>query len=254
MAHKTKPTAKEEEGMWTRYEIRFDFVDRLCAGLPADPETQRKMLEARKPKRRPPESQSIDEIAEELVERTLRPESEDQATEEDDRSLHVFERLMLPGMEERVLVLRTMTFRAHIKDVVDVLSAQFIGKPEKGSGVRSFAVRAKNALYYPREIRYVPILDQDGKPLTRQTEIEWDKPIHPKGRPSALKSYEYVLGAVVLWPLSVLTDITGKPNLSEQDLKYIFEFGGTKGYGPERGAGEGKYFPTITKVEGGEHG
>ena len=234
--------------MWTEFEVRMDFLHRVVASMPANPDLIKKWAESRRPAVRPPGGKSIDEIAEEVY-ATL-PD-----TEEVKESLHVFQR------RDAVLCVRMGTIRAHIKDQVDRLSSLYIGKIE---GERSFAVRAKNALYYPPEVYWLPILDQIDQPVVAPTGI-YEKPIHamtPRGRISALKAMEYVEQARLRFPLLVLTQPTrtkkgkegetdvempGKLVVSEKDLDTIFMYGSTRGYGGERGDGEGKYTFTITQ-------
>lgn len=53
--------------MWTRYDVRWDFITDLCASLPGDSALVKAWLDARKPARRPPDAKSIDEIAAEVI-------------------------------------------------------------------------------------------------------------------------------------------------------------------------------------------
>lgn len=221
--------------MWTKYSVRWEFFTALCAGLPADPEMLRQFLESRKPRVRPPEARSIDEIAAEVSETVLMGEE----TEQTEETLHVFQRV------NGGLAMRCATVRAHIKDVVSTLSSLYVGKVQ---GERSFAVRAKAALYYPPEVYWLPVVRPDGSPITEPTGIR-RKPIHmntPRGPRSAIKVYEYIEEAVLEFPLWVLTQPNGKLVVSEADLKTIFMYGGVHGYGPERGDGEGRYAFTLT--------
>jgi hypothetical protein len=81
---------------------------------------------------------------------------------------------------------------------------------------------------------------------------QYDKPIHVKtmqGERSALKTFEYVEGAVMKFPLEVLTQPSGRQVISQEDLATIMEYGGTHGYGGERSDGEGRYEFTIEKAE-----
>src|SRR5215472_2266435 len=140
--------------MWTRYDVEWKFVTKLCGSLPADPELQRKWLESRKPKVRPPDSKSIDEIAEEVAAST--PDVID---------------------EEGGLLLRMATIRAHIKDCARVLSSLYIGQIEKE---KSFAVKVLNSVYYPKEVYWTSVLEQgDGQQVKAPTG-QYDKPIHVK--------------------------------------------------------------------------
>jgi len=223
--------------MWTRYDVEWKFVTKLCGSLPADPELQKKWAESRKPKVRPPDSKSIEEIVEEVAAST--PEVPDE-----ERGLYVFQR------QEGGLVMRMATVRAHIKDCARVLSSLYIGRIEKE---KSFAVKVVNAVYYPKEVYWIPIMQGNGDLVRVKAPTgQYDKPIHVKtmqGERSALKTFEFVEGAVMRFPLLVLTQPSGKGVISEDDLATVMEYGGTHGYGGERSDGEGRYEFTLTKAD-----
>jgi len=221
--------------MWTRYDVEWKFVTKLCGSLPADPELQRKWLESRKPRVRPPDSKSIDEIVEEVAAST--PEVPDE-----ERGLYVFQR------QEGGLVLRMATIRAHIKDCARVLSSLYIGRIEKE---KSFAVKVLNSVYYPKEVYWTSVLEQgDGQQVKAPTG-QYDKPIHVKtmqGERSALKTFEFVEGAMLRFQLDILTQPSGRQVISQDDLETVMDYGGTHGYGGERSDGEGRYDFTLKKV------
>lgn len=222
--------------MWTRFDVRFEFLTRLCGGTPADPEMVKKWLAARAPKNRPPQSKSIDEIAEEVM-----------ATvpEEAEPSLHCFRRY------NGALSVEMRTIRGHMKDLSQVLSTLYVGKIEKE---KSFAVKVKNAVYYPPQVEWIPVLrTATGEPIP-SPDGAYDKAIHvytPQGPRTALKTVEFVEGASIVFPLQVLTNPQGKLVVSEVDLKTIFDYGGAHGYGPERGDGQGRYVASITQAQEG---
>jgi hypothetical protein len=223
--------------MWSKFDVEMKFITKLAASLPADPDLQKKWLESRAPKVRPPDSKSIDEIAAEVAETT--PEFDD----EEDRGFYVFQRL------EGGLVLRMATIRAHIKDCARVLSSLYVGRVEKE---KSFAVKVVNAVYYPPQVYWIPLLSQlDGEPIKEPSGV-YSKTIRvrtPQGERSAFKNMEYVENAVLRFQLQVLTQPSGKLVISEADLGSILEYGGVHGYGGERGDGEGRYTFSITKAE-----
>ena len=190
-------------------------------------------MESRKPTVRPPDSKSIDEIAAEVQESTAEVMSEE-------KGLYVFQR------QEGGLVLRMATVRAHIKDCARVLSALYVGKIERE---KSFAVKVLNSVYYPPEVYWVPVLGGNGEQM-KGPSGSYDKAIHVRtmqGERSALKTMEYVMGAVLRFPLLVLTQPSGKLVISEKDLGEIMEYGGTHGYGGERSDGEGRYEYTLER-------
>ncbi len=226
--------------MWTIYHAEFELLTKLCGGLPADPELQRRFLEGRKPKHKPPDGMSITEIAQELAE-TIEDSEEP--------GLNVFQRV------DGKLVVGMRTLRAHWKDMGGKLSRLYVGKLDTG---KSFNVKVKDSIYYPPQVKWVTILHKDGKPFTEPTGT-YDKPIHiitRQGPRSAIKTIEFVDEAFLQFQLYVLTtptrivegkEVPGKPIINEADLETIFQYGSVHGYGPERGDGEGKYICTLTK-------
>lgn len=227
--------------MWTPFEVKMTFLTRLVGSVPADPNLQQSWLESRKPANRPPSSKSISEVAKEVME----------TVEEDaEAKLLVFQRV------EGCLVMRAATVRAHIKEVARTLSTLFVGKV---AGEKSFNVKVLNGVYYPPQIYWLPILDENGQTI-REPSGTYDKAVHfPNPRTgqqtSALKSMEFIdAGCQLKHTLMVLTQPNGKLVVNEEDLNHLFEYGGTHGYGGERGDGEGRYVAQVSKVEGQPNG
>ena len=252
--------------MWTHYRVTFNFLTLVCASVPSDPEIVKKWLDARQPRVRPPGSPSIDEINEEVMASLERGEGEPDV----EHSTLVFQRqwLALPTTGElvRCLVLRMGTFRGHYKDCSGVLSRGFISRMDKQA---SFAARIKNYVYYDPRIKWIPICRPDGSFIT-EPDGTYDKPVHPmtrQGPISALKTFEYIEPpSQVSFNLRVLNtqvrrktklpdgmpgpeEIITLPNVAEDDLRYLFEYGGTHGYGGERGDGEGRYEFILERIE-----
>lgn len=222
--------------MWSTYQVRWRFFTPLCASVPANPEYIRRWLEARQPKTKPPQTKSIDEIAQEVIETTAQPEPEIAP------SALVFQSI------NGGLVIRTATIRSHIKDVAQVLSSLYMGKI---AGERSFAVRVKNAIYWDPEDYWTPILNMSGQQVTKHT-AEVERPVHamtPKGPVNALKVFQTVEDAVLNFKLLVLTTPSGTPVVSEEDLKKIFQYGGVHGYGGERSYDGGRYKADVKLLD-----
>jgi hypothetical protein len=222
--------------MWTQYEVEMNFLTRLVASVPSDPEIQRKWLESRKPTHQPPNTKSIQEVAEEVADSTLNPIAEE-------RSLLVFQRI------EGGIVMRAATVKAHIKDCSSQLSSLYVGRIDKE---KSFAVKVKNSVYLSPDIYWLPIL-RDGKPVASADGI-YDKAIHVRnpqgGTINAIKTMEFVEpGCTLAFSLLVLTTKTGTPVVSAEDLNSIFVYGGVHGYAGERGDGEGRYIARIECVK-----
>lgn len=220
--------------LWAHYRVRFSFLTRLCASVPADPEIIRKWLAAREPLVKPAGAKSIEEINEEVLASIERGEGEaDQSY-----SMLVFQR------EGGRLVMRAATVKAHIKDCARVLSAQYIGRIAQE---RAFSTRVTNGVYLDESIYWLPILRPDGHSIT-EADGAYDKPIHtrgPQGVQNSLKRFEYISPPSVLeFTLKVL----GK-SVTEADLHHVFSYGGVHGYAGERGDGEGRYTYTISRLD-----
>ena len=221
--------------MWTRIDVTWEFVTPLCASTPSDPDLIKAWLEARRPAIKPPDARSIQDVAEEVI--GALPDVPAEETK-----LLVFPRI------NGVLSARLATMRAHLKDCATVLSSLYVGKIK---GERSFAVKVKNALYWPPETEWVPILRKsDGQPFTEPTGTV-QRPVHsmtPQGMISAIKVFETVEGAMIRFPLVILTQPSGNLVVTETDLKTLFQYGGTHGYGGERSYDGGRYVFSLAKA------
>src|SRR6185503_6035801 len=148
--------------MWTIYTIRWDFYTKLCGSTPADPEIVKRVLDARKPKTRPPNSRSIVETAEEILATLANPQEEEFA-------VNMFQRF------KECCSFRSSTVKAHLKDIARVLSNQYIGRLE---GERAFSTRVINGVYLDQY--WIPILRQeDGSPFTEPSGV-FEQFIHPR--------------------------------------------------------------------------
>ena len=211
--------------LWTYYRVTFDFLGKLCASVPANPDLTTVWLESRQPKVRPPSSRTIAEINEEVTATMLAGESEERPP-----SLLVFQRV------DGKIVLRAATVRAHIKDCARVISAQAISRIK---GERAFSTKVINGVYHDETQYWLPVLDQSDNAVSEPTGRH-EKPIRFRlpdgGYQSAIKVFEYVENARVRFRLKVLGKVPGL-----QDLQTIFMYGAVHGYGGERGDGEGRY-------------
>ncbi len=218
---------KDLPQIWTPFKVTWLFIRDLCGSVPASKDLVRIWLENRAPAIRPPGGRSIDEIQEEVLDTLINPE-------EAPLPLRVFQRV------NGNLVVREDTVRAHLKDCARSVSAQFVGKIK---GERSFATRVVNGLYLDSMTEFIPITRHDGTPVTKEDDVI-DKPVHakgPRGEPiNALKSFETVHNARLDFTLWTLGN-----SVSIKDLKTLFQYGGTHGYGGERSAGGGKYLADI---------
>ncbi|SRR6266545_804199 len=235
------------ETLWTLYRVRFDFVTKLCASVPADQNLIANWLEARKPKVRAPGARSIDEINEEVL--ASLPEEEPVVNG------LVFQRDNRNGGG---LVVRAATVRAHMKDCSRVISS-FQGKVE---GDKSFATKVKNCVYHDESEYWIPILRPNGAKILAADGTK-EKAIHVldmRGRPmNALKLFEYVEPARIDFTIKILnapkrnpSGDTYAPIVPLKDLETLFLYGGTHGYAGERSDGEGRYTFTIEEINQGK--
>lgn len=227
-----KAQTVERPQIWREFRVRWQFLTRVCGQTPADPEIVRKWLEARQPNVRPPGGKSIDDINNEVLDSIASGDSEPP-----EFSVLTFQK------HNGGLVFRAGTIKAHIKDCARVISAQYVGKIK---GERSFAVRVVNGVYVDEAQYWVPLLRQDGTPVVAADGMH-DKPVHVmtrQGQINALKRFEYVAPPCVMdFTIKVLGQ-----SVTEDDLHYLFTYGGTHGYAGERGDGEGRYHYDLEAV------
>lgn len=251
------------QSVWTRYMLRMTFVNNLCASVPASPKLIKAWLDARKPAVRPPGGKSIDDINEEVLARLAKGEGE--APQEFNKL--VFER---DPSGDRALVVRAATVRAHTKEAARVLSTEHIGVIE---GEKRFSTRVINGVYFDIRHELLAIRRPDGTVVT-EPDGELEKPVHfstAQGPRSALKCFDFVKPPsmieitlfVLASPVKRKTkkkavegeapepepEPEAKPSVSVADLFKIYEYGGTHGYGGERGAGQGRYTFELFKEE-----
>jgi len=262
--------------MWAQFRVRWEFVSRLYASVPADPEMRKRWLEARAPKHRPPQSKSLDEIAQEVYETMAEPP---EAEDENEHQMLVFQRIVMPtGITQ--LAMRAATVRAHLKDCAMQVQTYVAGAVQ---GERAFATRVKNCVYPParhpllvahRGTPFIPLYRIDGAPITQADSVQ-EKAVHiitPQGPRSAIKSIEFVEDAAMTFPLhvlrqptrnvnrketdpktgktrSVLREQAGKLVVSESDLKTMMLYGGVHGYAGERSEDGGRYAFDIVEED-----
>lgn len=216
--------------LWSLYEVQWDGLNELCGSVPADPEIIRAWLESRRPKARPHDGKTINEIQEEVL-------ASVEVLDEAEFKILTFQR------HDGQCVMRAGTIRAHIKECAKTISAQHVGRIEKE---RAFSTRVLAGVYLDETVRWVPILRPDGTPVTKH-DGERDKPVRTRFG-SALKRFEWIEPWRLNFPLKVLLSPRGGPSVAEEDLDTIFRYGGVHGYAGERGDGAGRYHFTITQI------
>jgi len=222
--------------MWKTYEVKMKFIGKLCGSVPIDPELIKNWLEARKPRVKPPGSKSIDETAKEVTDSVA---NVNEQKEMEDRVTLAFQTY------DGGLVMRGGTVKAHLKDCARVLSSLYMGKIQ---GERSLAIRVLNCINVQEY--WIPLL-RDGAPI-KEADNYFDKAVHVqtmRGPRNALKRILYLEKPEMKFHLKILENQSSKLVVSIDDLKKVFEFGCLKGYGGERGDGEGRYEFTIEEIQ-----
>lgn len=222
--------------MFKKYRVKMQFVERLCGSVPQNEEMIQPWLDSRKPTVRPPGAKSIVEVAEEVISTLPDQEAVNAETEK---------RITLGFQEYKgSLAMRGGTIKAHLKDCARILTQNYIGKIK---GERSLAQRLLNCIMV--EEYYIPIL-KDGEPV-KKADGEFDKAIHVMTRMgpiNALKRIQYIQEGSLTFHLLIMANTADRLVVSEDDLRSVFTYGAVKGYGGERGDGEGRYTFTIEEV------
>lgn len=224
-------------GVWQKYEVQWEFKNRLCGSVPLAKDMINPWLEARKPKNKPAGERSMNEIANEVT-GTLTVDEENIAIEE--RTTLGFQAV------DGKLVMRGGTVKAHLKDCARVLSSF----KDRAQGDRSFSIKFMNCVYVDEY--WISILKHN-KPA-KESDGTFDKAVHvttAQGPRNALKRIHYVEKPTMTFHLNVLESMHKiKTVLSIEDLKTVFEYGGMHGYAGERGDGEGRYTFSVKEVRG----
>lgn len=225
--------------IWKEYAVGWHFPHWLCGGVPQDPDIVGKWLRARMPAAKPPEAREIADIQEEVLETLAAP------AEEREIGINTFQRVpgAMVGYPETgdVLVVRAATIRAHLKDCARAVGKYVAGRVE---GEAAFSTRFINCVYPDGPEQYwVPIL-RSGKPLMEEDGWE-EKPFSamtPRGKISAFKRVGYAEGVDLVFRLWVVkSGEKVKGAVSPADIEKVMLYGGTHGFGAERGMGHGRY-------------
>ncbi|MDP2661283.1 MAG: hypothetical protein Q8R28_11210 [Dehalococcoidia bacterium] len=120
--------------------------------------------------------------------------------------------------------------KSHLKDCAEIL--------RKYTEVGAQKAKTADRLFVVEPRLYLGKGEPDGF---------WEHPVHVRtaqGPRSALKRTDYVVDVLITATLRVLNDGT----ITEALLRQFFDFGSIKGFGAERGLGEGRYEYTLTTV------
>ncbi len=216
------------KNIWTRWKVTIQITNELMAGIPKNKELIKTWLESRKPSdaaftKRDAAGEvlpTVDELTEQVASDVGANDTKDKDTAQAEED---FSWLGFRKDDERGLWVRGSDMKAHIKDCANILKDLLELK----------ALRSKVAdrVYVVEEAIWFGKMDPDG---------HIEPPVHVMtrmGKRSALKRNDYILRPEISFTLRVLDDDV----IDEELLRAIFDYGGTHGFGAERGLGYGRY-------------
>ena len=222
---------KKDKQLWTQYQVTWEFHGNLFSSVPKNDEVVEDWLNSRKPKARPPDSRTIQEIQEEVVSTMLKEETLDE----------VEERISLGfQFDGTSLVVRGDTIRAHLKECAKTVGQSFVGKIEKEPMLGLKFTRG----VYVKEY-WLPIQRLNGDLATEPDGIA-DVFVHAQSRSgpvNALKKIDFVSQVQLHFTLMALTGI------ALSDIETVMQYGAIHGYAGERSRAEGRYVFTVQKIE-----
>lgn len=225
--------------LWQSFAVTMNFTNRLCGSTPQNKELVDTWLQARlgKPKANPPASmKSAAEIAQEVLSTIATEDIQEENDEIEKRSTLGF--ASIGG----VLHMRGGTLKAHMKDCARIMTA-CSGKVEKE---KSFAWYILNCLMIGEY--YVPIY-KNGKKVEK-SDGQFDKAVHvmgPRGPVNCLKTIQYIEEPTLSYTVKVMA-LGGRKVIEPKHIEQVLEYGSMKGYGGERGDGEGRYEYTVKEL------
>lgn len=208
-----------DKSMWERYQVEMRFEDRLMGGVPKHSNVIKSWLEARMPTHAPPDATPLNELADQVAVAV-------QATE--DAENKVWTGFM--GETERGLYIPGFHLKAHLKDVANIAKA-FLGE-------KNLKAKLADRLFVDDKEIWLGVKEPAGY---------WEHAVHimtPQGPRSALKRTDYVVTPTLCATIRVFADGV----ITESLLQSLFEFGGTKGFGAERGLGNGRYQAKLSLI------
>lgn len=251
--------------LWSRYKVTWTFHTPIFGSMPANDDVLAKWIgqKIKSGGLRPSEGESL----EELRDRAIKEAAELLPTEKElleERTL-VFER---PSWEEilngpspwswakrnsnaKVIAFFGGNIRSHLKECARTLSSLIMAKAE---GAKSLSVRFLNGTYVAED--WVPVI-RNGQ-FFAQGDIAQQFSVHiidyrTGMRLNSLKKCEGISPpSQVVYTLKIMNKIGGKearPIVTEEELGLVMEYGGTHGYGQERGRGYGRYTFEFERIE-----
>jgi hypothetical protein len=232
--------AKEKRDLFIYYDVRWNFENRLMAGVPADPNIIDRWLKARQASDSKFKNMQSPKVMETLVEEVKGEIPENAIPEGAIASYLIFKRT-----PEQELYLESYQPKAHLKDAARVL----------GSGIYKKEISFLKSKFADRvfiEPEHIMIRNQKtGFILKGQPPIAGDWFEHPVhvfipgvGERSALKSNEFIENGSISFMMKVLDDKVITRNILEE----LMDYGSIHGFMAERGLGYGRYSYEINEV------
>jgi len=204
--------------MWKLYKAELDFTGQLMGGIPKNADMIASWLEARAPKIAPPDAIPLEVLADQIAEEVGASEDEEAKIWTGFKS------------DENGLYIEGSNLKAHLKDGANILKDML--------GIKALKAKLADRVHVTTEKIYLGVEEPNGY---------WEHAVHVMtrlGPRSALKRNDYVVKPSLVAEFRVLDDGV----IKSETLENIFEFGGTRGFGAERGLGHGRYTYTLTEV------
>ena len=214
------------EGLWAIYKVTWQFDGPVGGSIPKNPKAILAMLQARAPVTAPPDAIPLETLAVQVAEEVgVGADGEEEPAE----THNTFKR------DELGFYVEDRALRAHIKDLAQQVSGFF-------PNIAGFRSKVANKVYV-EEHKIHLMVGSDFVQVPTASETRYGAVMGARGPRSFIKIIEYVDNAVITFHLKVLRDGV----ITELNLRALFEYGGTHGFGPDRSLGWGRY--TLTGLE-----
>ena len=208
--------------MWKRYELEMRITRRLMGGVPKHPDVIQAWLEARMPSEAAfaamEDPTPLPELAEEVVSQVGAVET-------------ALNKVWCGfTFDEKGLYVDGYHIKSHLKDCANRLQLY--------TGIKALKAKVSDKVEVEEDRCYLGRSEPDGY---------WEHPVHVMTKPgprTALKRNDYIERPTITTHLLVLDDGV----ITTELLETILKFGSTKGFGAERGLGNGRYSFTLTEL------
>ena len=216
------------KNIWARWSVTIQITNELMAGIPKNKDLIKTWLESRKPSdsaftKRDNAGEvlpTVDQLTEQVAGDVGADDAKDKDTAQAEED---FAWLGFRRDDEHGLWVRGSDMKAHIKDCANILKGLL--------DIKALRSKVADRIYVVEEALWFNQMDPDG---------HIEHPVHVMtrmGKRSALKRNDYILRPEISFTLRVLDDDV----IDEDLLRAVFEYGGTHGFGAERGLGYGRY-------------